>query len=504
MRTEKGAHLGGRYELVEPIAVGGMGEVWRARDGVLGRDVAVKVLKAEYTGDPGFLVRFRGEARHAAALSHPNIAAVYDYGEADDDDAPGRSHAYLVMELVPGEPLSAELAREGALTPERTMDLLGQAALGLAVAHAAGVVHRDVKPGNLLVTPTGQVKVTDFGIARAGDAVPLTATGQVMGTAAYLAPEQALGRPATPASDVYALGVVAYEALTGARPFGGESPVAQAMAHVNDTPPPLPARLPQPVRALVQGAMDKQASARPADGAAFAQAVEQVRQGRVPTWDVGDVPHSTGRTAATGLGATVPMSAAGAAPVDATRAMPRVAPAAPPARPATTTVRRTAPPPRRSRVSAPLLALILLVAFVAFGAVLAASGLLGGQDDPSTSPTSVSTPATSTSSSSTTTSSTSSTTSAPPTTSSTTTVETVEVVAGDYVGRKLKQVTADLEALDLVVDAVADPDSEAPKDEVTAVEEGTYRAGDTVTVTYSDAKPGPPGDGDDDTGGVDQ
>ncbi len=319
---------------MEPIAVGGMGEVWRARDGVLGRDVAVKVLKAEYTGDPGFLERFRGEARHAAALSHPNIAAVYDYGEADDDDAPGRSHAYLVMELVPGEPLSAELGREGALTPERTMDLLGQAAQGLAVAHAAGVVHRDVKPGNLLVTPTGQVKVTDFGIARAGDAVPLTATGQVMGTAAYLAPEQALGRPATPASDVYALGVVAYEALTGARPFGGESPVAQAMAHVNDTPPPLPARLPQPVRALVQGAMDKQASARPADGAAFAQAVEQVRQGRVPTWDVGDVPH-TGRTAAagTGLGATVPMSAAGAPPVDATRAMPRVAPAAPPARP---------------------------------------------------------------------------------------------------------------------------------------------------------------------------
>ena len=264
MRTEKGARLGGRYELVEPIAVGGMGEVWRARDGVLGRDVAVKVLKAEYTGDPGFLERFRGEARHAAALSHPHIAAVYDYGEADDDDAPGRSHAYLVMELVPGEPLSSELGPRGRAHPGADD---GPARPGGA-GPGGGARRRRGAPRRQAGQPAGdaragQVKVTDFGIARAGDAVPLTATGQVMGTAAYLAPEQALGRPATPASDVYALGVVAYEALTGARPFGGDSPVAQAMAHVNDTPPPLPARLPQPVRALVQGAMDKQASARP-------------------------------------------------------------------------------------------------------------------------------------------------------------------------------------------------------------------------------------------------
>ena len=244
MRPHVGDVLGQRYRLTERIAVGGMGEVWRATDDVLGRDVAVKVLKEEYSGDPGFRQRFRAEARHSAALTHPNIAGVYDYGEAD------RS-AYLVMELVPGEPLSDVLAREGSLPPREAMGLLAQAAAGLAVAHAAGVVHRDVKPGNLLVTPDGRVKVTDFGIARASDAVPLTATGQVMGTAQYLAPEQAMGRGATSASDVYALGVVGYEALAGRRPFDGDSPMAVAMAHVNADPRPLPASLPAGARAQV-------------------------------------------------------------------------------------------------------------------------------------------------------------------------------------------------------------------------------------------------------------
>ena len=512
MRPEPGARLGERYALTDRIAVGGMGEVWRARDEVLGRDVAIKVLKAEYTGDVGFLERFRAEARHAAALSHPHIAAVYDYGEVPDDASPGASHAYLVMELVPGEPLSSELAREGALPPDRVLDLLTQASLGLAAAHAAGLVHRDVKPGNLLVTPDGQVKVTDFGIARAGDQVPLTATGQVMGTAAYLAPEQALGRPATPASDVYALGVVAYEALTGRRPFGGESPVAQAMAHVNEVPPPLPADVPQPVRALVQGAMDKQASARPADGAAFAAAAGQARAGRVPHWDA-----RPGTTPADG--STVPMSAvgagaaaAGAGAVGATRAMPVVPPAARrtgPVRTTTVTAGRAAPPPRR-RVSGVLVTALVLLAVVALGAVLVATGVLGGDEDP-TATTTPTTQATTTPPPATTSSTTSSSSSTSTTTSSTTTTTTaepvtVEVVADDYVGRPRKDVTQELEQLGLVVQAEPDPDSEAPKDEVTAVAEGTYEEGDTVAVTYSDAKPGkgdggPPGGGGDDEGG---
>src|SRR5947209_8988563 len=194
------AVVGDRYELDERIAVGGMGEVWRAHDRVLSRDVAVKVLKPEYAADPTFLTRFRNEAKHTAALSHPGIANVFDYGEVDNT-------AYLVMELVHGQALSQVLAQEGPLAPDRALDIVGQAALALAAAHDAGVVHRDVKPGNLLIRPDGVVKVTDFGIARALDAAAVTQTGFVVGTAAYLSPEQAAGKPATPASDVYAPGL---------------------------------------------------------------------------------------------------------------------------------------------------------------------------------------------------------------------------------------------------------------------------------------------------------
>jgi len=239
-----------RYVLTERIAVGGMGEVWRAQDNVLGRTVALKVLKPEYAADPAFLARFRNEARHTAALSHPGIANTFDYGEIGD-------MAYLVMECVDGDPLSALLAREGRLPVDRTMDIVGQAALALQAAHESGVVHRDVKPANLLIRPDGVVKVTDFGIARAVDAAPVTQTGMVVGTAAYLSPEQAAGKPVTAASDIYALGVVTYECLAGARPFTGESPVAMAMAHINDAPPALPKDVPPLVADFVQRAMDK-------------------------------------------------------------------------------------------------------------------------------------------------------------------------------------------------------------------------------------------------------
>src|SRR6059058_5830687 len=242
--------IGDRYRLEQRIAIGGMGEVWRATDTLLGRSVAVKVLKAEYAADPSFVQRFRNEARHTASLSHPGIANVYDYGEVGD-------MAFLVMELVVGEPLSTLLAREGRLEPRRALDIIGQAALALQAAHDAGVVHRDVKPGNLLVRPDGVVKVTDFGIARAADAVPLTRTGTVMGTAYYLSPEQASGRTVTPASDVYSLGAVAYECVAGRRPFPGDNPLAVATAHVRDTPPPLPADVPEPVRDLVLSALEK-------------------------------------------------------------------------------------------------------------------------------------------------------------------------------------------------------------------------------------------------------
>jgi hypothetical protein len=271
MRLEPDVRLGDRYVLEERIAVGGMGEVWRGRDAVLGRLVAVKVLREGLGADPEFRRRFHDEARHTAALSHPGIAGVFDYGESADDTP------YLVMELVDGEPLSALLAREGPRSPERTLDIVAQAALALQAAHDAGVVHRDVKPGNLLVRPDGVVKVTDFGIARAVDAAPITATGLVVGTAQYLSPEQAAGKPATPASDVYSLGVVAYECLTGRPPFTGDGPVAVALAHLNQPSPKLPGSVPIPVRDLVDRALEKQPSRRPGSAGDFGRTALALR-----------------------------------------------------------------------------------------------------------------------------------------------------------------------------------------------------------------------------------
>ena len=250
MTVQTGVRLGDRYELVGRIAVGAMGEVWRARDTTLLRTVAVKVMRSEYTGDQSFLARFRTEARNAASLSHPNIAPVHDYGEAM---AEGEHVAYLVMELIDGDPLSDLLDHGTGLDAPSLLGILEQTASGLGAAHRNGVVHRDVKPGNLMIRPDRSVKITDFGISRAADHVPLTETGMVVGTAAYLSPEQAMGREVTPASDVYSLGVVGYQCLAGRLPFQIESPVAVALAHVNQQPPPLPLEISDPVRALYAG-----------------------------------------------------------------------------------------------------------------------------------------------------------------------------------------------------------------------------------------------------------
>lgn len=260
MRTAPGVALGGgRYRLLRRIAVGGMGEVWEANDDALQRPVAVKVLRAEFAGDAGFLERFRTEARNSAALSHPNIAALFDYGEQDGS-------AYLVMELVVGEPLSDLLEREPVLDPRRLLPVLAQTARGLHAAHQAGVVHRDVKPGNILLARSGKVKITDFGVSLAADQKTMTATGMVMGTAQYLSPEQAVGRPATPLSDLYSLGVVAYEALAGKRPFTGPTAVDIAVAHVNDPVPPLPTTVERRLAALVLRLLSKEPAERPGSG----------------------------------------------------------------------------------------------------------------------------------------------------------------------------------------------------------------------------------------------
>jgi len=333
MSPRAGATLSGRYKLERLIATGGMGQVWEATDNRLGRRVAVKVLKQEFSSDPEFLERFRAEARTVAMLNHPGIAAVHDYGETDIDGE-GRT-AYLVMELINGEPLNSVIKRSGRLSLRHALDMLEQTGRALQVAHAAGLVHRDVKPGNILITPNGQVKLTDFGIAKAVDAAPVTQTGMVMGTAQYIAPEQALGEDATAASDVYSLGVVGYEAVSGRRPFVGDGALTVAMKHIKETPAPLPTDLPPNVRELIEITLVKNPGMRYRNGGQFADAVAAVRSGRRPPR-----PNSAPTIKASPAAIPGPQRAA----VEAARA-------AAVARPRTTAAHRPAPPARRAFTS---------------------------------------------------------------------------------------------------------------------------------------------------------
>ncbi len=264
------AVLADRYRLESKIAVGGMGEVWRGEDTVLGRPVAIKLMRSEFAGDAETLTRFRAEARHSAALSHAGIAHVYDYGEGGPKRSP-----FIVMELVNGPSLTEILAR-GPLQPGRVMDIVAQAATALAAAHAAGLVHRDIKPGNILIAPGGVVKITDFGIAHAAGSAPLTRTGALIGTPAYLAPERISGSPGSPACDLYALGMVAYECLAGTLPFTGTA-VQVTLAYSRRALPPLPSSVPGPVAALVAQLTAKDPAARPARAAEVAARARRLR-----------------------------------------------------------------------------------------------------------------------------------------------------------------------------------------------------------------------------------
>lgn len=273
------ALIGEDYQLQWIVGHGGMSTVWLADDVRNDREVALKVLRPEFSDNNEFLSRFRNEAKAAESIASDNVVATYDYRELEDN---GRTFCYMALEYIRGESLADLLAREGALPETLALDVMEQASHGLSVIHHMGLVHRDIKPGNLMITQNGQVKITDFGIAKAAAAVPLTRTGMVVGTAQYVSPEQAQGYEVGPSSDVYSLGVVGYEMLAGKRPFSGDSSVSVALAHISQAPEPLSTSISAPTRELIGMALRKDPNTRFADGNEFTNAISAVRQGQRP------------------------------------------------------------------------------------------------------------------------------------------------------------------------------------------------------------------------------
>jgi serine/threonine protein kinase len=466
MAPTTGTLLADRYRIGRRIAIGGMGEVWEAQDSRLDRTVAVKILKAELSGDPEFLHRFRTEARTAASLNNPGITQVHDYGETTTDwtTANGTVQvpvAYLVMELVRGEPLAQLLSVHGRLGVDFTLDILEQSGYALDAAHERGLVHRDVKPGNILVTPANQVKITDFGIAKAVDAAPVTRSGMVMGTAHYIAPEQAGGGDAGPASDVYSLGVVGYECLAGRRPYLSENAVTVAMMHIRDPLPPLPPDVPPVVRQLIELTLTKDPRGRYATGGEFARAVSAVRRGE-----------------------PLPRPGAGTAATEAVNPATRIAPA---------TTREPQPSPRRPdrwedpQQSSPRRGPWGAVAAIALVvALLAVAGyVLLSNTETSPAPAPIATPTTTTR---TTTAAPTTTTRAGRTTTTTSSSgNTVSVSNIDYVGRPASVAVAALreDGLDSDVRTVlgSKPSDPSACRVLYVSPTGEVRRGDTVTVT---------------------
>jgi eukaryotic-like serine/threonine-protein kinase len=290
---EQGTVIDGRYEVLSRIGAGGMAEVYLARDQLLGRQVAVKLLHHRFAEDQEFVERFRREASSAAGLSHPNVVAIFDRGEWDGT-------YYIAMEYLPGRPLKTVVREQGPLQPAAAIDIVVQVLRAAGFAHRRGVIHRDLKPHNVILDEEGRAKVTDFGIARAG-ASDMTLTGSIMGTAQYLSPEQAQGHAVSAASDVYAVGIVLYELLTGSVPFDGETAVTIALKQVSVAPAPpsvLAPAVPAALDAVVLRALAKDPAQRFADADEFIAALEHVR-----------------RTLPVGAGGGVPMTPAGNGPV---------------------------------------------------------------------------------------------------------------------------------------------------------------------------------------------
>lgn len=338
--------LGNRYVPSGLLGVGGMAKVFLAHDRILGRDVALKVLRGQYAEDAEFVERFRREATSVATLNHPNVVQVYDQGRSED----GRY--YIAMEYVPGGTLKDRIDGEGTLDPAEAARLASQVAQALQAAHERGIVHRDVKPHNVLLTAAGDAKVADFGIARAASVTAISRTSLVLGTASYMSPEQAMGEPVGPASDLYSLGVVLYEMLTGGVPFGAESPVAVAIKHV--TEPPRPPRelnpvVPEQMDTLMMGLLTKKPEGRPGSAVELAEDLRRAREG-LPLAFVG----------AAGRAETVRNPAVGAAPVTGSTGGAHLS------SPRTEPIRRK--PIRRKPIRVTVAALVVLLALLgAFG-----------------------------------------------------------------------------------------------------------------------------------------
>jgi serine/threonine-protein kinase len=375
-----GRLISGRYRIIAPLGDGGMATIWRAIDEQLDREVAVKLLRPQFSADPGFAARFKQEARAAGGLSHPNIVGVYDYGTDGTD-----GDQYIVMELVEGRDLSAILRERGSLSVDDAVRIAIGVASALEVAHRKGIVHRDVKPGNILITDGGDVKVTDFGIARAVAEASMTVTGTTLGSVHYFSPEQARGDEVTGASDVYALAIVLYEMLTGRRPFEGDSAAAVALKRLNEDPRPpseLGHAIPPGLEAIVMRALAREAPERFPDAGAFAEALRVWR--RDP---------DAARPIAAGAVPPVPAATPPAGeptvyvPPRVTRPADRVPVAPPP---------RRLPPPERERDDGQpwWIWLLAVLAVVILGAIgfLAAQLLSDGEPTPSASAALVSVP----------------------------------------------------------------------------------------------------------------
>ncbi|MEO8246589.1 MAG: Stk1 family PASTA domain-containing Ser/Thr kinase [Chloroflexota bacterium] len=442
-----GRLINGRYRLIAPLGEGGMATLWRAVDEQLDREVAVKLLRPQYSADPGFARRFKQEARSAGSLAHPNIVSVYDYGQDGEDAAT----QYIVMQLVDGQDLSGLLRERGRLSVSDAVRIALGVAAALEAAHRRGIVHRDVKPGNILITDDGDVKVTDFGIARAVSETSMTVTGTTLGSVHYFSPEQARGDEVTGASDVYALGIVLYEMLTGRRPFEGDSAAGVALKRLTDDPPPpseFNGNLPPALVAIVMRSLARDIADRYPDAGAMAEALRGYQRdpGALPPAVVSGIP--------------APLPAAGSPTVYIPPPVQRPAdraPAMPP--PARREPRYVDEPYRDDRGGTAwwtwLLGLLGVVLLAAIGFIGAQLLGLGGTTEPSPS-------------------------------------AAVTFELPNWVDDPITAVRLDAEERGLTLDEVKEPSSDVERDRVISTEPqagAEVTEGDTITVVVSDGPP---------------